>query len=55
MNHDCKYEKVIEMITEDLREIKSDVKNLLKFKWQLMGIATFLSFVISLIVALLKG
>ena len=54
MNHECKYEKVMGIIIEDIREIKSDVKSLLKFKWQLMGIVTFISFVVSLLIAIFK-
>ena len=33
----CQQETVIEMIRGDLSEIKTDVKSLLKFKWQIMG------------------
>lgn len=37
MKHDCKYQNTIMDMKEDLREIKGDVKSLLKFKWQIIG------------------
>jgi hypothetical protein len=37
MKHDCDKEREIDLIHEDLKEIKADVKAVLSFKWQIMG------------------
>ncbi len=48
---ECKFEKVIDTIQEDIREIRTDVRTLLKFKWSIMGGAaiggTLLAFIIN--------
>lgn len=54
MNHNCNKEELLDAMREDLREIKSDVKGLLKFKWQIMGGAGVLGAVISLLISLFK-
>ncbi len=33
----CERESDIKQIHQDIAEIKTDVKNLLKFKWQIIG------------------
>lgn len=30
-------DKMIELIQEDIKELKADVKSLLQFKWQIVG------------------
>jgi len=47
-SHNCDKEVVIEIIREDLAEIKKDVKDLLAFKWQLIGITISVSAIIGL-------
>lgn len=32
-----KYDSIIDNMQEDIKDIKKDVKSLLRFKWQLMG------------------
>jgi len=39
---ECKYEPVIEMLREDVKEIKKDVKELLRFRWKFAGGAAVL-------------
>ena len=46
-------DKVIDMILEDIKEIRNDVKELLKFKWQVAGIVSIVSLAISLVVTLI--
>jgi len=54
MDHDCKQEVVIDMIREDLREIKHDVKSLLKTKWHFLGMSAIMGGVLYVIVFLVK-
>jgi hypothetical protein len=49
MDHDCKQEVVIDMLREDLREIKKDIKKLLKIKWQFLGGSALLGVILYLI------
>lgn len=42
----CKYEGIIKIMQEDIKEIKADVKSLLSFKWHLLGIGAGISFFI---------
>lgn len=42
----------IELIKEDIREIRKDVKDLLKFKWQIFGGVGALSFVVATIISI---
>ena len=42
----CQKEDIINVLREDLKEIKQDVKSLLKFKWQIMGGAAFGGFIL---------
>jgi hypothetical protein len=46
--HECDKDKVIDMIRDDLKEIKRDIKDLLAFKWQLIGICIAVSTIISI-------
>lgn len=47
MSSPCQKEEIINVLKDDLREIKQDVKSLLKFKWQIMGGAAFGSFILA--------
>lgn len=47
-NHECDKNIVIDMIRDDLIEIKKDVKDLLAFRWQLAGIAIAVSAFVSI-------
>ena len=38
MPHDCNKEREIDLMWEDIKEVKDDVKDILKFKWQIIGI-----------------
>lgn len=49
MRHDCKYDSLISEIITDIREIRSDVKSLLSFKFNLLGTIAGISFVVSVI------
>lgn len=57
--HDCKYDLVIVDMKDDLKEVKKDVKSLLRFKWQIMGgaalIGAFLSLVVSRLMLKILG
>jgi len=48
MEHNCKYQDIIKEMHTDIRDIKKDVSSLLRFKWQLMGGAATLAFILSL-------
>ena len=52
--NECKYEDKIETMASDIKEIKSDTKNLLKFKWQIMGGSAILVISITLLVSVLS-
>lgn len=47
----CRFEKVIDMMQQDIRDIKKDVKSLLRFKFEIMTgaaiIGTILAFVVN--------
>lgn len=45
-------EQVIEMIRDDIKELKSDVKSLLQFKWQAMGVISVVSVITTLVIQL---
>jgi hypothetical protein len=51
----CKYDKTIDVILDDIREIKTDVKALLKFKWQIFGGSLTIGFIIYLVSILLSA
>ena len=46
MTEPCKKEEVIEMLHEDIKEIKGDVKEILKWKAYVIGAAATVSFII---------
>jgi hypothetical protein len=45
--------RLIEFIYNELQEVKKDVKSLLHFKWQVIGIAVATSSIVSGIVSLI--
>lgn len=49
-SHECSYKDTISDMKDDLNTIKTDVKSLLRFKWQIMGGAAILGFIITLVV-----
>jgi len=55
VKHECKNEDVIEMIRENLAEIKGDVKSLLHFRTKIMAGAGLAGFLLSLAFSLFKG
>jgi hypothetical protein len=65
MEHQCNKEQVLEIILNEVKEIKEigsktsdDIKSLLKFKWQVMAVVSTVSIIISaglsIFVAILK-
>jgi hypothetical protein len=46
-------DKVIEIILEDLKEVKKDVKDLVNFKYKLLGMVTMGSFLFSFVINLI--
>ena len=44
-------EKLIQYIRDDLKEVKKDVKQLLEFKWQIIGWAVGISGFLSLLIS----
>jgi hypothetical protein len=48
MNEEHPLQKQINVIQEDVKELKSDVKDLLKYKFQIIGGVAMLTFVVSL-------
>lgn len=44
----------VRFVTAELHEIKSDVKKLLAFKWQLTGFAMFGAFMATVVVDLIR-
>ena len=53
-DHNCKYENDITEMKSNLGEIRTDVKSLLKFKWQMIGGVTVVSFMIAAVISILK-
>lgn len=53
-NHECKKEEIIDCIKDDLKDIKKDLQELIKFKTQAMLIITAISggiaFIINIII-----
>lgn len=43
---------LLHLILEDIKELKGDVKTLLAFKWQIIGGATVISTLVSVLVSL---
>jgi hypothetical protein len=43
----CKYEIKIKDMHSDIIEIKKDIKNLLQFKWAILGVIGFISFAVT--------
>ncbi len=52
--NNCQYEKIIESIQSDIREIKSDIKALLQFKWHSIGLGAGAAFCVGLFISILK-
>lgn len=50
----CQKEEIIAIIKEDLKEIKKDIKSLLSFRWQIMGGASFIGFLLSFLISYFK-
>lgn len=50
----CPYASKWEDMSEDLREMKSDIKLLLRFKWQIMGGMSVLTVIVTSLIALFK-
>lgn len=42
-------DKIIQVILDDIKDIKQDVKSLLAVKYQLFGIATGVAFIVTLL------
>lgn len=55
MKHECQHKNTIKYIYKDVSEMKSDVKSLLKFKWQVTGGKILVCAIISVVVAALSG
>ncbi len=45
----------VRYITQNVIEIKSDVKELLSFKWRLVGFASFTAFMATMLAELLRS
>jgi len=52
-DHDCSYETEITRLREDITEIKSDIKSLLQFKWQIFGGVSALSIIVGTAISVL--
>jgi len=50
----CPYASKWEDMSEDMKEMKSDIKSLLKFKWQIMGGTSVIVIAISTVIAIIK-
>jgi hypothetical protein len=50
---DCKKDESIDLIRDDIKEIRKDVRQLLEFRWQVMGGGIVAGFFGSIIVAVL--
>jgi hypothetical protein len=46
-------EQIVEMIRDDIKELKEDVKALLQFKWQIVGGSVAMSFIITVLFQML--
>ena len=54
MNHQCNKEREIDLMWTDIKEIKSDVRDLLKFKWQIFGGSAVVSIIVVTIFQLVR-
>lgn len=45
----------VRFVTQEIHEIKSDVKELLSFKWRLVGFASFTAFMATMLAELVRG
>ena len=48
--HDCKYEKVIDIIDKRLDRLESKIDDLRQYKWQIMGGAGVLGVILTFLV-----
>ena len=55
MNHPCQKTEVIDMIKDDVAEIKGDVKQLLQTQWKADGRSTVISIIVSAVTAIIVG
>jgi hypothetical protein len=46
----CKYEDKIIVMCDDVKDIKKDVRNLLQFKWAILGVIAAITFFMPLLV-----
>ncbi len=53
MKHECSKEEIIDIVREDVKEIKGDVKTLLASKNKIEGVTFTMMFLISSAVALI--
>jgi hypothetical protein len=51
-NKDNNNDQIIDIILQEIREIKNDVKELVQFKYKILGMVTLSSFIISVAVTL---
>jgi hypothetical protein len=45
----------VRFMTQEVAEIKADVKSLLAFKWRMLGVAAFVAFVATLLVEIARA
>jgi len=50
----CKYEGIIKIMQEDIKEIKGDVKSLLRLKWQFLGGSAAIGFLFYIFFAIMS-
>ena len=53
--HQCKYDELIPIIKEDIKEIRGDVKKLLALKYQILGAIAIIALILNLVVSYLTG
>ena len=53
MPHECKKEEVIDIIRDDIKEVKGDVKTLLASKNKIEGVSLTIMFIVSTVVAII--
>lgn len=46
-------EQVFQLIVDDIKEMKKDIKEMLQFKWQIVGGSIVVSLVVSLLTSIL--
>jgi hypothetical protein len=54
MCDECKQEAKIDIIHELLTEVRQDIKDILSFKYKLLGVLIFVSFIVGVLIDIVR-